>query len=1221
MNNNQEALALPLKYHRERELTGASLTSLFVQVFLVCLGYYLGALLGKTLRFPASHLSLIWPPTAVLLTALLLAPKRLWCVFLAAVTPVHILMQLQDGVPLWAIVSQLGGNFGQALLAAAAVRYFDKESPRFDSFRGVTVFTVGAALLAPVIVSTIAAYLYVLSGYEQDYWYVWRARVVSNALSALTIVPPLFLTARRIVQPANTTVYPWIEGGLIAIGLILTAVVALWTATPAAILLYAPFPLLLWAAVRLGMAGLCVSILVTAHLLFLDASSGQGPFVTKSAAENMLSLQLFLITISVPLMFLAALTSERQNREATLRDSEARYRALVMASAEMVWRADHTGEGFFVSSDWQQLTGQSEEETRSFGWLAAVHPHDRERSKRLWEAALQTRSAYENEMRIQTSAGGYRHFHVNAVPILTPDGIVHEWVGANTDITERKRAETRLRIQHEITHILSESGSMAAAGPSLMQTICTALDCEFGEIWQVDRERNVLACHSNWHLQSETGLEEFASASRLFTFAAGVGLPGRVWGSGVPAWISDLAADSNFPRARLAAKAGLRSAFCFPVLAEAEILGVMAFFSSEVRKPEADLLTMLASVGNQIGQFIERKSAEQELTDARTRLEATVAAGEVATWVWDIRNDRIFADKNLARLFSVSPDDAAGGPLANYLRAVHPADLPRVNANISEAITGGNSYEVEYRVMQRDGGTRWVCAKGRVERDAAANPIQFPGVIIDITDRKLAEEALRASEEHLRLALEAGQMGVSEWNLRSGIGKWSKENYTIMGLEPFSVEPTYEVWAERVHPDDRDNIQSRVEKAAEEKTAFQCEYRIIRPDGLVRWVESRARPVFDENEQCVRLVGVFADITERKEAEEALKTALEEVQRLKERTEAENVYLREEVSREHRFGEIIGRSQAMLSVLRQAEQVASTDTTVLILGETGTGKELLARAIHARSKRSHRPLLKVDCAALPASLIESELFGHEKGAFTGAAAKRVGRFELADGATIFLDEIGELPLDLQAKLLRVLQEGEFERLGSSKTMRTNVRVIAATNRDLRRAIEERKFRQDLYYRLNVYPINIPPLRERKADIASLALDFLTESSRRLGKSFSGLPQRLLDALNRYDWPGNVRELQNVIERAALVSTGSRLRLPEGWASAWFQESSDDEAASSSQNGTKRQPLTIEEVEREHVVRVLWQTHWRIEGPAGAAAILGIHPSTLRSRMNKLGIRR
>jgi transcriptional regulator with GAF, ATPase, and Fis domain len=307
-------------------------------------------------------------------------------------------------------------------------------------------------------------------------------------------------------------------------------------------------------------------------------------------------------------------------------------------------------------------------------------------------------------------------------------------------------------------------------------------------------------------------------------------------------------------------------------------------------------------------------------------------------------------------------------------------------------------------------------------------------------------------------------------------------------------------------------------------------------------------------------------------------------------------------------------------VLKQAEQVAATDATVLLLGETGTGKELLARAIHAWSKRNERSLVKVNCAALPASLIESELFGHERGAFTGAGARRVGRFELADGATIFLDEIGDLPLDLQVKLLRVLQEGEFERLGSSKTIKVDVRVIAATNRDLQRAVQEGKFRKDLYYRLDVYPIKLPPLRERKEDIGPLAVDFLHECALRLGKSFSGLPQTVLESLQRYDWPGNVRELQNVIERAALVSVEPKFRLPENWDSPPY-EGAENGSASLLEREANWRGVTLKELTRSHMLRVLNQTKWRIEGSGGAATILGLHPSTLRSRMNKLGIRR
>ena len=301
-----------------------------------------------------------------------------------------------------------------------------------------------------------------------------------------------------------------------------------------------------------------------------------------------------------------------------------------------------------------------------------------------------------------------------------------------------------------------------------------------------------------------------------------------------------------------------------------------------------------------------------------------------------------------------------------------------------------------------------------------------------------------------------------------------------------------------------------------------------------------------KNGSIVAQLAVTHDITDRKRAEEELKKALAEVKRLKERLEAENVYLRSEVSGVHRYGEILGESKGIEKVLEQVERVARTDMTVLVLGETGTGKELVARLVHEKSGRRERPLVKVNCSALPGELIESELFGHERGAFTGAVSKQVGRFELADGGTIFLDEVGELPLRLQSKLLRVLQEGEFERVGSGKTIKVDVRVIAATNRNLSEAAQRGRFRTDLYYRLNVYPIEIPPLRERREDIGILAEVFLQEAGRRLGKSFGKIPSEVIEALQGYSWPGNVRELENVIGRATVTSTAPSLQLPEGW---------------------------------------------------------------------------
>ena len=334
-----------------------------------------------------------------------------------------------------------------------------------------------------------------------------------------------------------------------------------------------------------------------------------------------------------------------------------------------------------------------------------------------------------------------------------------------------------------------------------------------------------------------------------------------------------------------------------------------------------------------------------------------------------------------------------------------------------------------------------------------------------------------------------------------------------------------------------------------------------------------------------------------------------EVEKLKDQLHAENIYLQEEIKLEHNFDEIIGQSAGLRYVLFKVEQIADTDITVLILGETGTGKELIARAIHNRSARKDRPLIKVSCASLPANLIESELFGHEIGAFTSAQTRQIGRFELADGATIFLDEIGELPLELQSRLLRVLQDGEFERLGNSRTIKADTRIIAATNRDLEEEVRRGKFRKDLYYRLDVFPITLPPLRERTEDIP-LLVDFMTQKfARKLGKQIQTIPSSVINTLQTYSWPGNVRELENVIERAVINSREPVLQLKEKLAASQVEEVA------------KNQWVGLDQVERDYIFRVLEETRWKIEGRDGAARILDLNPSTLRGRMRKLGIRR
>jgi len=358
-----------------------------------------------------------------------------------------------------------------------------------------------------------------------------------------------------------------------------------------------------------------------------------------------------------------------------------------------------------------------------------------------------------------------------------------------------------------------------------------------------------------------------------------------------------------------------------------------------------------------------------------------------------------------------------------------------------------------------------------------------------------------------------------------------------------------------------------------------------------------------------QVIIVSRDITERKKAELILKRTLKENIELKQQIEAENIYLKEELKLEGSYNEIVGSSKSLRKVLKQVEQVANTDSTVLVLGETGTGKELIARAIHNASKRKDKPMVKVNCSALPANLIESELFGHEKGAFTGALNRKIGRFELANGGTIFLDEIGDLPIELQTRLLRVLQESEFERLGGEKTIQVDVRVITATNRNLAQQVLENKFRQDLYYRLNVFPIKCPPLRNRIDDIPSLVHHFVNKYNPKVSNKIKTVHQKTIERLMQYNWPGNIRELEHVIERAIIVNKGEQLRLGN-----WFMDNRIDTKVSDDLS-------TLETVERDYIIKVLETTNWKIRGKNGAAEILGMQPTTLESRMKKRAIKR
>jgi PAS domain S-box-containing protein len=486
------------------------------------------------------------------------------------------------------------------------------------------------------------------------------------------------------------------------------------------------------------------------------------------------------------------------------------------------------------------------------------------------------------------------------------------------------------------------------------------------------------------------------------------------------------------------------------------------------------------------------------------------------------------------------------------------------------------------------------------------------GLDAESCERKQAEDQLRRSESYLAEAQKLTHTGSGAWSVPGWDALYlSEEWYRIYGFDPKNGLSAWKDRLQRMPPEDQAKVQEAKERAASEKSDYEVDHRIILPDGTVKYTHTVGHPVLNASGDVEQFVCTLMDVTERKQAEEALRKAFEEIKGLRDQLFKENIALKEEVDRVSMFEEIVGTSPTLRAVLSRVSRVAPTDSTVLITGETGTGKELIARAVHKRSQRSSRPFVSVNCAAIPRDLIASELFGHEKGAFTGAMQRRLGRFELAEGGTIFLDEIGELPAETQIALLRVLQEREFERVGGTGSIRTNVRVIAATNRDLQAAITANTFRSDLFYRLNVFPIAVPPLRERREDIPVLVAYFIDRFARKAGKSFRTVNKQSLEFLQSYPWPGNIRELQNIIERSVIVCDTENFSVDESWLSR--------QPNASEPKGQPELSQMLAAQEKEMIETALRESGGRVSGPSGAAVKLGIPGSTLDSKIRSLRI--
>jgi formate hydrogenlyase transcriptional activator len=597
----------------------------------------------------------------------------------------------------------------------------------------------------------------------------------------------------------------------------------------------------------------------------------------------------------------------------------------------------------------------------------------------------------------------------------------------------------------------------------------------------------------------------------------------------------------------------------------------------------------------------DRKRAQEELKNALDQVQKSEAKlrrviDTIPTMAWcnlpDGPNE--FLNKQWHEYTGLSPEESRGW---GWRAAFHPEDLRALMEKWQEQLGSGESGEIEARVRGYDGVYRWFLIRMAPFRDESGKIVRWYGTSTDIESLKQTERKLREDERELRRITDAIPQAIVVQD-PAGTPLYANHatlDYTGLAMEDVVAKPGFR---ERIfHPDDLLRLAEYRKSALARGVPFQMEMRALGKDVKYRWFLIRYNPFRNEEGQVIRWYATGTDIDDRVRAEE--------------RTRNENLALREQIDSDSMFEDIVGSSEALRKVLRQVEKVASSDSTVLILGETGTGKELIARAIHKRSRRAERAFIGVNCAAIPPSLIASELFGHEKGAFTGATQRRMGRFESANGGTIFLDEVGDLPAEIQIALLRVLQEREIERVGSSRPIPVDVRVVAATHRDLDSLAAEGKFRQDLLYRLNVVPIQMPPLRERVADIPLLVESFIDRFGKRAGKKFRTIDKKFLKVVQAYGWPGNVRELQNIIERAVILSDGDTLAVDETWLKG------------KPANPVQARSLDIALVRQEKglIEAALAESQGRVSGPAGAAAKLGLPARTLDSKIKLLKIKK
>jgi formate hydrogenlyase transcriptional activator len=796
-------------------------------------------------------------------------------------------------------------------------------------------------------------------------------------------------------------------------------------------------------------------------------------------------------------------------------------------------------------------------------YLSLIHPQDHESMTELLNGLVAEATPFDATKRIVRPNGEIRHIRCVGVPFVDSPS-VKKYVGSAIDVTE-----------HELmTQELQRREAYLAEAQRLSHTGSFGWNVASGEIFWSDETFRIFQCDANTNPTLEFALtrvrpedrelaqQRIGQASRDgrdFDFETCLQMP-----------------DGSVKHVRVTAHPFRDSS------GELEFVGAVTDVSEE-REAEAAIR--------------ERERELRQLVDIVPQLIA----------VYGPNRERLYANHTALDYLGIN---LAEWRQKNFASSVHSDDSARLQACADRAFSSGAADELELRLRKRDGSYRWLLARLNPLRDERGQITRWYFTGTDINDRKHAEDKLR--EENVALKRAEEKIREQEAELRQMLdlvpqlvavfGPDHERLYANrVGLDYLGV--SLEEWQQTsdmrlfVHPDDGGRMREFFNRALSAGNPYQLEFRIRKGDGSYRWFLARYNPLRDELGRIARWYVAFTDIEDRKRTEESL--------------QRENIALREEIDKASMFEEIVGTSRAIQTVLSRVSKVAPSDSTVLIMGETGTGKELVARAIHRRSGRAAHAFVSVNCAAIPRDLIASELFGHEKGAFTGATHQRLGRFELANGGTIFLDEVGELPAETQISLLRVLQEREFERVGGTRRIHADVRVIAATNRNLQTAIRAGGFRSDLFYRLHVFPIDIPPLREREEDIALLVEYFVDRYARKVGKKITNISKKTLELLLAYAWPGNIRELQNVIERSVILCETEAFSIDESWL--------PHQPSSAEPNDQIQLPLKLVAQEKIMIEAALKDCRGRVFGPAGAAAKLGIPRSTLESRIRSLKI--